>query len=426
MQVTKSLTSDTQVKLEIAADAQMLATTKEQVVAQMAKSVRLPGFREGKAPANLVEKQLNQQQLQTQFLEQAVNDLYVAAVQQEKVRPTTQPQVNVTKFVPFETLEITAEVEAVGQITLPSYKKLGVKKTDVKITEKQVADVLEDLRERTATREEVTRAAKKGDEVVIDFAGTDPKTKDPIQNTDGKDYPLMLGSGNFIPGFEEELLGLKAGEEKSFDITFPEDYAVKDMQKKKVTFAVTVKSVQAIKKPAVDEAVAKQIGNFKTVDELKADVKDELTQQATAEADKNYESELLETLAKKTKVALPPTIVDEELDRLEQQERQNVMYRGQTWEEHLKSEGVTEAEHREKHRDAAELRVKSGLILGEIADAEDITVTPEDLEIRIQLLKGRYANDEKMQAELDKSENRRDIYGRLMTEKTLDKLKSLQ
>ena len=408
------------------ADQALMDSVKQEVLQHLSKNVRLQGFRPGKAPLNLVERSLDQQQLQSEFLEQAVNRLYVESINQEKVRPVAQPSITISKFVPFTTLEVVAEVEAVGDITLPDYKKIGVKKQTASVTDKQIDDVIKDLRERVAKREEVKRAAKKGDEAVIDFKGADAKTKESLPNTDGTDYPLTLGSGNFIPGFEEEVVGLKPGESKDFDITFPKDYGVTDMQGKKVTFSVTVKKVNAVVLPEVDEKFAAEIGPFKSVDELRKDIKRELESQAARENERQYENDLMEALAKKAKIDLPKSLVDEELDRLEQQERQNVIYRGQTWQEHLEEEGVTEEEHREKNREGAEMRVKSGMLLGEIAEAENITVTPEELEIRVQLMKGQYANDERMLAELEKPENRRDIMSRLMTEKTLDKLKDLQ
>jgi trigger factor len=426
MQVTKETLTPTTIKLTFSGDAAELDVIKQHVLKELAGTVKLQGFRDGKAPMHLIERNVDQNRLQQEFLEHAINDLYVKAIDQEKVRPVAQPAITVSKFVPFSTLEAVAEVEAIGDITVPDYTKLSVKRTAVNVTDKQIDEVIKDLQTRLAKREDVDRAAKKGDEVTIDFAGTDTKTKEELPGTKSEDYALVIGSGNFIPGFEEEVIGLKAGAEKTFDITFPADYGAKDMQNKQVTFAVTVKKVQAIVAPKVDDEFAAQIGKFKTVEELRTDIRRELEGQAKQEAERQYDNELLEAIAKKTKVELPKPLVDEELERLEAQEKQGIIYRGQTWQEHLDEEGVTEDEHREKNRAGAELRVKTGLILGEIAENENVKVSPEELEIRIQLLKGQYANDPRMQEELDKPENRRDVLSRLMTEKTLDKLKSLQ
>lgn len=424
MQITQDNPTDTSIKLTITADPSELAETKQHVLQELSSTVKPQGFRPGKAPLAIVEKNLDPATLQSEFLQHAVNELYGKAVDEKRLRPATQPQINITKFVPFTTLEFTAEVEAVGDIKLADYKAVKVKKQPVKITEKQIDDVIEDLRQRVAKKAEVKRAAKLGDEVVIDFAGSDTKTKEPIAGADGKDYSLTLGSDSFIPGFEAALVGSKAGDTKELPLTFPKDYRVTDLQNRKVTFAVTVHKVQSLTLPKVDAKFAAQIGPFKTVADLQADVRKELEAQQAREFERQYENELLQTLADKSTMAIPSSMVDEEVERIEQQERQDIAYRGQTWQEHLEAEGLDDAGHKAKTRPAAEQRIKAGLVLGEVAEKENITVTPEELEVRIQLLKGQYADDQAMQAELDKPENRRDILNRLLTEKTLDKLKT--
>lgn len=421
MQVTKEYTSPTDIKLFIQAGQALLDETKQQVLAQLAQKVKVPGFREGKVPLNLVEKNVDPSLLQTEFLEQAINRLYIDAITQENIRPVAPPQVNVTKFVPFTTLEVEAEVQAVGEIKLGNYKGVRLAKKDVKVTAKDVDEVLSQLKLRAAERKDVTRAAKDGDEVVIDFSGKDASTKQKISGADGTDYPLVLGSNTFIPGFEPNLVGLKASEDKTFTIEFPKDYGVAALQSRKVSFSVTVKKVQEVIEPKLDDAFAAKVGPFKTIAELKADIKKQLTAERQQEADRQYENELVEKIAEKTQVAIPSALIDEEIERLEAQEKQNLAYRGQTWQEHLKAEGVTEEQHKEQKRPAAELRVKAGLTLSEIAEKESLQITPEELEIRLQLLKGQY-QDKTMQAELDKPENRREIAARLLTEKTIAKL----
>jgi trigger factor len=423
MQVTRTNSEPSTVKLSIKADKAELDTVKQHVLRELSAEIKVPGFRPGKAPAAMVEKHIDQNTFQAEFMNHAINDLYVAAIDQEKVRPVAQPKVEVSKFVPFTTLEFTAEVEAVGDIKLPNYKTIKLAPKPVSVTAKDVNEVLDNLRQRGAAKNDVTRAAKTGDEVVIDFKGSDAETKEPIDGTDGQDYPLVLGSKSFIPGFEEELVGLKAGGQKTFTVTFPKDYGAKSLQNRKVAFAVTVKQVREVKPAALDDAFAASIGPFKTLAELKADVKKQLKAEKQQEADRAYDGELIEKIAAKTTVSIPKQLVEDEIDRMEEEEKRNLVYRGQTWQEHLDEEGVTAEAHRERQREGAEMRIKAGLVLGAISDKENITVTPEELEIRIQLLKGQYP-DATMQAELDKPENRRDIHSRLMTEKTLDKLRN--
>jgi trigger factor len=421
MQITRESTTPTKIKLTITADKALLDAVKAEVVALMGRSVKIQGFRAGKAPKHLIEKQIDQSVLQSEFMEQAVNRAYVDALQSEKIRPTAQPAITVSKFVPFDTLEFTAEFDAVGKIKLADYKKIKLDPKPVKVTKEQIDAVMADLKGRIADKEDVKRAVKSGDQATIDFAGIDAKTREPISGGDGKDYPLLIGSNSFIPGFEENVIGMKADDTKDFEIIFPADYGVATLQKRNVVFTVTVKSVQAIKEPKLDDAFAAKVGPFTTMAELTADIKKQLTHEATDQNRRNFENELLETLANKSTVAIPAGLIEEEITRLEEEEKRNLVYRGQTWQEHLDAEGETDETHREKNREPATLRVKAGLVLGEIADIEQIDVTPEELEMRIQLLKGQYT-DVAMQAELDKPENRRDIASRILSEKTIQKL----
>lgn len=423
MHVDKKRITDTKVQLSIAADDAFLARTKQTVLATLRRDVKLPGFRPGKVPAALVEKSIDPTVLQSEFLDAAVNELYVATLAQERLRPVERPEVNIKKFVPFTTLEFEALVEAVGDVKLPDYTKVKLAKKPVSVTAKDVDEVIEALRTRGAERKEVTRAAKTGDEVVVDFAGTDAETSEPIQGADGKAYPLLLGSNAFIPGFEDNLIGLKVGEEKTFTLTFPKDYGVQALQGKKVTFKVTATKVHEVVKPEIDDEFAAKVGPVKTVAELKADIKKQLTAEQQTQAERDFESELLARIAEQSSVAIPKVLIEEEIERAELDEKQNLAYRGQTWQEHLTAEGVTEAEHREQKRAVAEQHVKAGLILTEIAEREGLQVLPEELEIRLQILKGQY-QDKQMQAELDKPESRRDIANRLLTEKTLTQLKT--
>lgn len=424
MQVKRDNPSETKAKLQITADQEELDLIKQAVLAKLGQNVKVQGFRPGKAPLNLIERQLDQRVFQSEFLEQAVNMLYVEAVQQERLRVVSDPSITVSKFVPFSTLEIEAEVEIIGDIKLPDYKTLKIARPDVKVVAKDVDEVIENLRTQAAEREEVKRACAAGDQVVIDFAGVDAKTKEPINGADSKAYPLLLGSNTFIPGFEENVLGMKAGEEKVFTLTFPKDYGVAALQNKKVEFTVTVTSVQKLTLPKVDDAFAASVGPFKSATELKADIKKQLEAERSQQAERDYENTVLQTIAEKTEVTIPEPLIESEIDRLEEEERRNLVYRGQTWQEHLKQEGITEEAHRERSREGATLRVKAGLVLTELSEREKITVTPEELEVRLQLLKGQYT-DPNMQAELNKPEGRREILNRMVTEKTLDKLKTL-
>ena len=421
MQLKLTQNTPTNITLSITADAENLKKIKENTVKQFnTTSLKIPGFRPGKAPLEVVEKNVNQQELQSAFIDAVLNFYYVQAMTKENIRVVSEPTVDLKKFVPFDTFEFTITVDVLGDVTLADYTKINKTKKTPTITEKQVNEVIESLRARVSDKKAVDRPAKDGDEAVIDFKGVDEKGK-AVQGAEGKAYPLSLGSKAFIPGFEENIVGVKIGEEKTFTIPFPKDYSVTALQSKKVTFTITLKELSELSLPKVDDEFAAKVGPFKSLADLKVDIKKQLGLEKQNEIDREFETELLREIASKSKVAIPESVIDNQVLRAEEEEKQNIVYRGQTWQEHLDAEGVTEEEHRKKNRKDAEEQVKIGIIIGAIGDKEDIKVDPEELELRIQLLKGQYP-DPAMQAELDKPEGRQDIASRLRSEKIIQKI----
>ncbi len=422
MQVKKTNSSPTNLTLTVIADEKELAPIKAHVLTHFQGRVKVPGFRAGKVPAEILEKNVDPTALQTQFLEEAIEQLYVAAANNEQLRPVDRPQISLKKFVPYTMLEFDAEVEVLGEVKLPDYKKIKLSKPTVKVTDAEIKEVIESLRQRLADKKDVSRAVKDGDQVYLDFKGVDAKTKEPISGADGKDYPLVIGSNTFIPGFEPEVIGMKAGDEKTFTITFPKDYGVAALQNRKVEFTVSVIKVQEMKLPKLDDDFAAKAGPVKTFTELKADIKQQLTHEKQHQAERDYESELVKKISDKSKLEIPGVLINDQVARLWTDLQQNVMYRGQTIQEFLEAEGKTEEQYREDIlKPQATDRVKASLVLAEIAEVEGLEVTPEELEIRMQLLKGQY-QDAQMQVELEKPETRRDIAARLLTEKTVNKL----
>jgi len=424
MQITKETLTPTTYKLTVVADQKALDTIKNSVLQRLSAGMKVAGFRAGKAPINMAEKQMDQQLLQSEFLNDAVNELYAQALREKQLRVVKEPEVQITAFVPFTTLEFSAEVEAVGEMNITDYTKIKMSPEKVSIATKDVDNVIDNLLERSAEKKDVKRALKNGDEATISFKGKDAKTKEAIEGADGSDYPLIVGSNSFIPGFEEQLVGLKTGGKKTFDITFPEDYHAAHLKKKKVTFEVEVTDVKELVKPKLDDKFAASAGPFKTVSELKQDIKKQLLSEKQKQAEEQFDNDLLKVIADKSQVAVPQSLVDQEVDRLEEEERRNVAYQGQTWQEHLTAEGVNEEEHRDRQKPVAELRIKTGLILGEISEKENIRITPDELSARLTILKDQYT-DENMRVELDKPDNRRDIQSRLLIEKTIDRLRSI-
>lgn len=418
MQIKQTTHSPTETTLTVILGDKELSPVKEDVLRQFQASISLPGFRQGKAPLAMVEKSVDQSKLQTLFLEEAINQSYPQAVKTEAIRPVDRPEITIKKFVPFATLEYDARVAVITGLKLPDYSKIRVARPSVKVTAEDVKNVLTSLQQRLAEKKDVNRPSKKGDQIWIDFKGVDSNDQ-PIKGADGKDYPLLLGSDTFIPGFEDNLDGLKPGESKSFSLKFPKDYGVKALAGKEVKFDVTVKKVQSVSEPKLDDSFAAQAGPFKSLTDLKEDIKRQLTIERQQQADLEYESELVRAITAKTKFAIPEVLINDQVERLMQELKQNLTYRGQTLQEFLEMESTTEDKYRKATMyPRAEERVRASLVLAEIADQAKLHITPEELEIRIQVLKGQYT-DPAMQSELDKPEARRDIAARMLSEKTV-------
>ena len=415
--------SQTEAVIEISADETELSQIKQKVLKKLAPNVSVAGFRKGNVPLDVVEKNVDQQQLQTQFIDEAINTLYIAALKEERVRPVGQPKVELKKFVPYSSMEVKLELPVVGEVKLPNYKKVTTKKESNKVGAKEVNSVLDNLKLRMAEKSEVTRAAKDGDEATIDFKGVDTKGE-PVKGADGTDYPLALGSGTFIPGFEENVVGMKPGDEKEFEVTFPKDYGAKSLQNAKVKFTVTLKKLNEVKKPELSDEFAAQVGPFKTLDELKTDIKKQLQHEQDHKDERDFEAKMINELAEKTKVEIPESLIEEQIEGVLQEVRQNAIQRGMTYEEFLKVQGYSDEDYKEKEAKPEALRrIRAGLMLSEIADVEGIDVTPEELEARIQQLKGQYP-DKQMQAQLDNPDARREINARLRSEKVIKFIKS--
>jgi trigger factor len=415
--------NDTLVLITAQTDHEELLGIKQKVLKKLAPQVKVAGFRNGKVPFDIAEKHLDQATLQTECIDEAVNTIYITALKEERLRPVSQPKVEITKFVPFSVLEVRMEIPVVGEIKLPNYKKLKAVRTPVKVAKSDIDGVIKNLQQRAAKRKSVERSAKIGDEVIINFVGKDSKGKS-IDGAEASNYTLLLGSGAFIPGFEDNVVGMKPNTTKEFTVTFPRDYTVESLKNAKVTFHVSILKIQQLETPKVDDAFAKTIGPFTTVAQLREDISRQLEHEKRHQAEREYENKLVQEISGTTHIAIPEVLLNEQADAIVEEVRQNVVTRGMTYQEYLKSLHLTEEEFIKKEvRPEAERRIKAGLVLSEIADVEGIDVTPEELESRLQQLKGQYS-DATMQGELEKPENLREIQARLRSEKVIQFLKT--
>lgn len=422
MKTTVKHLSDTKVELTITLGEQELKDAEQVALTKLAKKIKAPGFRQGKVPVSVAAKHVDPNALGQQTLDDALSKAVSEAFTAEKIQALERPQVDVKKFVPGNELEFTAETQILPQITLGDYKNLTAKKEKVTVTAKDVDEIIERMRAGFATRKDVTRAVKDGDEVVIDFAGK----KDGVAFEGGSatDYKLTIGSNQFIPGFEEGVIGHKADETFDLDLEFPADYHAKDLAGAKVTFTTTIKEIKEVELPAVDDEFAAKAGPFKNVDELKADIKREITGQKDREADDKLKDKLVDQLIETSTVPMPDILVADQSQSIQQDMSQNLMYQGMNLDMYLESKSLTKDEWiAGEVKDAAEKRVKAGLVLAELSKVEKVTATDEELAEKIAQYQTQYGN--KSGQDFTSPELQRDIANRLLTDKTIDLLLEL-
>ena len=425
MKTTVTHESDTRVKVVVAADHAELAAAEQVALKRLAKTVKVNGFRTGHVPLEIVKKHADPNALAQETLDAALNRAVAEAFLSNDLQVLARPEVEIKKYVPGELLEFTAEADVLPEVKLGDYKKLKVKKAAVNVDKKEIDEVIERIQKGLSEKKEVKRAAKIGDETVIDFVGK--KDGEAFQGGTGKDYPLVLGSNSFIPGFEDALVGLKAGDTKDVKLAFPKDYHAKDLAGQDVVFEVTVKKVNSVKLPALDDKFAAKAGPFTSMEDLRRDIKAEITAQAERRVKDDLKDELVKQLVAKSTVSVPSVLRDDQIRSLEQDLRQNLMYRGRTLEQYFEEKGYADRDAwvKAEANDAADARIKAGLVLAQLSKELKIEATADELAAHINAYKQQYANNPKMAKHFDKPEAQREVANRLITEKTIDKLVEL-
>lgn len=413
--------SDVKVELTISLGAEELKAAEQVALTKLAKEVKIEGFRKGKAPLEMVAAQVDPILLNQETLENALSKSVAEAFLKEKVQAINRPEVDVKKFIPGTELEFTATTEIMPKVELGDYKKLGVKKEATKVSKKEVKETIDRILKNFAEKKKVEREAKNGDEVIIDFLGK----KDGVAFDGGKaeKFPLELGSKSFIPGFEEGLIGKKAGDELSLDLEFPKDYHAKDLAGAKVIFEVKIHEVRENVEPEINEEFLSKLGDFKTKEEFEKQIEEDLKTQKQAEADEKFKDELVKKLAEVSKVPVPEILLEDQKRSIEMDMQQNLMYSGLSLEDYLERMGKTHEEWLEKDvKEVAEMRVKSGLALAELSKVEKVKSDTKELDDRIAQIKEQYGNSKEVQKQLSSDDIRRNLANQILTEKTIDLL----
>ena len=425
MNTTVKYLSDTRVRATIKVEATELKAAEQVALKKLSKTVKVNGFRKGHVPLEVVKKNVDPNALAQETLENALSRAVAESFIENKLQALERPEVEVKKFVPGESLEFTAEADVLPKVKLGDYKKLKVTEKKVSVAKKDVDEVVERIRKSMAEKKEVKRAAKLGDEAVIDFVGK--KDGEAFPGGTGNDYPLELGSGSFIPGFEEAIVGLKAGDKKDIELTFPKDYHAPDLKGKKVVFETTVKKINEKALPELNDEFAAKTGLFTSMSELTADIKRELEAQKKREASDELKDSLVKQLVAKSNVAVPAVLREDQVRSIEQDLMQNLMYQGLSIEQYWEQKGYKDRDAwvKAEANEAADNRIKAGLVLSELSKVLKIEATADELADHLNTYRKQYANNPEMAKRFEEPEVQREVANRLITEKTVDELVKL-
>lgn len=366
--------------LKITLPAEEVNKGFKKAIAKIAGQVNIPGFRKGKAPRNIIEMHYGKEAVKQEAFELVANQCYTEALEQEKLIPVSDPKVEDSVFEENKDMELTIKVTLKPEVKLGDYKELHVEKEAVEVTDEAVEEQVQGLRSRHAKMVEAEEGAviEKGDFAIIDFAGT--VDGEPFSGGEGKGYPLEVGSNSFIPGFEDQLVGLKKGDSTDVDVTFPEEYFVKELAGKQAIFKVNVQDVKRKELPELTDEYVAANSDCKTVEELRASYKERMQKAAENNAQIAYEKALIDLAVANAEFEVPEIMIEDRVTQMIDEMRMSLEARKLTLEQYMQYSGIDMKQLRERQHDAAVENVKTDLVLDAIAKAENIQVSMEDVD----------------------------------------------
>ena len=392
MQTNNTLLPKSRLQLEFELPPERLTKALDQAVGRLSRQTRVSGFRPGKAPRLVLERVLGPTAILDEALDQLVEDAFREAMREQDLVPLSKPEVEVSQGEEGKPVIFKAVVQVRPEVVLGDYDHFGFKPEINAVDETMVEKVLDELRDGQATLEYVTgRGAEKGDYAVISFVGT----RDGVAFDGGTSdrMPLIIGDGRLIPGFEDNLLGAEKGDEREFDVTFPDDYQEEALRGKEAHFAVTVKELRHKAQPEATDEFARSVGKFADLAALKAELRKRLEASALDTARHEFADKIIEYSTGNATVELPDVLIDQEVEVMHDELRSALTRQGIGEEAYFKVVGKTEEEIHAEFRPQAEKRVKTLLVLSQIAKAKGVEVPDADIQGEIERARSRYANN---------------------------------
>lgn len=388
MKVTLENEKDNVVKVNITIPAEEATTAYNTAARKIAQYVNVDGFRKGKAPRHLVERQVGEERIKQEALEGLMPKVLSEVIEENKLDVITQPYITSYDFKKGEDLNVVVNVETRPEVKLGDYKNLTVEVTDVPVTEDAVKETLDRIQKNYTENKIVERESKNTDTVNIDFEGF--ANNEAIKGGAAKNYDLNLEHSNFIPGFADQLVGKKAGEEFDIQVKFPEDYHDESLKGQDATFKIKVNAVKEAVVPELNDELAQKAGNFKTVDELKEDVKKRLEESRKNAKKVNAENEIFKKVIENASVEIPEAMIDREANAMLADYKNRLSAQGIDWESLMKATEGTDNDVMKNIREDAKLRIKNSLVIDKIAKEEGIKLAPADIDNKFKELGNAY------------------------------------
>ncbi|MCI6870720.1 MAG: trigger factor [Selenomonadales bacterium] len=381
---------DQQVVLEVTVPAEDLAKAYDKAAKKVAQKVNIPGFRKGKAPLKVLERAVGKDYILQEAGEAIISETLPKALEEQNIDIVARPEIEDMKLELGQDVVYKAAVTPKPEVELGEYKGIQIEKFSTEVSDEDVQQQLVSMLDRQADMVEAEEGAavENGNFITLDFKGTVDGVA--FQGGESKDYPLEVGSNSFIPGFEEQLVGMKVGEEKDVNVTFPEEYHSEELKGKAAVFACKVNSIKKKVLPALDDEFAKKASTFQTLDELKADLRQKLEKSAASRAESNKREAALAKVCENAKVDIPAVMIENRVESMIQQMALNLESQGMKLEQYLQYAGMDITKLRENYKASAENNVKLDLVLEAVAKAEGVKVEAEDLDKEIEAMAVSY------------------------------------
>lgn len=421
MKVTKEQQEKNSVKLTITVDAETFEKGVQKAYLKNVKKIALPGFRKGKAPRKIIEQYYGA----GVFFEDAINfvcpEAYEEALKETGVEAVSRPEIDVVEIESGKDFVFTATVITKPEVELGDYNAISVKKVTYRTTQKEIEAEIKKVQEQNARIIPVEdRAVKEGDLTVIDFEGfTDGVAFD---GGKGTDYSLEIGSGAFIPGFEDQLVGAEIGKEVEVNVTFPKDYHSEDLKGKKAMFKVTVKEIKEKQLPEINDEFVKDVSEFDTLDDYKKDIKEKIAKSNEQRGRQETENNVIDEVLKIATVEIPDCMIDTQLENIARDFDYRLSMQGLNLAKYLEMTGSNIDAFKEQFKEQAEKQVKTSLVLEAVAKAENVKATEKDIEAEMKKVAESYKMELDKVKDLFKDEERKSLENEIITQKTVDLL----